>query len=659
MKFALPFVALVIFSCSSGPTATLDGDIALNTPISGTLEENTPASYSIEVAPNTFLAGSVDQLTVDVVVTLYDGEDKEIASFDDPARGLENFMFSMEEGGTYRLEVSPFKDETGDYSVLINTVEPIATNKNARADQLLSLFDDDAPGAVIGIVDNGQLVYSKAYGKANLTHNLDFKLNTPTNIGSVSKQFTAYAILLLEEQGLLSIDDDIHDHFPELPDFGATITVANLMNHTNGFREVYNLMPIAGWQGEDFLLRSEVINTIKNQKELQAQPNTEFNYNNSAFIMLAELVERKTDLDFPEWMKLYIFEPLDMQNTYVRRDPAQIIPGASQGYIGGEGGFVEAGDLFAAYGAGGIYTTPEDLSKWLANFNQPTVGNAALIQKLVTPRVLKNGDTLDYAFGIGVGAFNGLKRYSHTGADIAHRAAMQYYPEINSGVIALSNNGSFTSGAIASDLAELYFADSLTLEEDQTTQADSLSETVTVAQEILEGYLGKFKFQEIPIVLEFTIEDGVLQGQPTGQDAVALTPESDTTFVNNKFEVKIVFNTAADGTTNAAAFSQGPANYTLERIPPFNPNAEEIQGYTGRYFCDELETFYTLKVVDSTLTATHKNMKDINLTPLEQDSFTTSVFFMQEVSFKRDDSGSVIGFQVANGRTKGIDFVKQ
>ncbi|MEP2935873.1 MAG: serine hydrolase domain-containing protein [Gilvibacter sp.] len=659
MKFLMPLVAILIASCSSNPSVSLTGDLAVGTETTGSLEKETPKSYSITVPDNTFITGYVDQVSVDVIVSLFNEADEEIDSFDNPAEGHEPFNFSIEEGGTYRFEVAPFEEGAGDYSVMISLAEAIATDRNSRADQLMALFSNDVPGGVIGIIEDGKMVYSKAYGKANLTHDLDFKVNTPTNIGSVSKQFTSYAILLLEERGLLSVDDDIHDHFPELPDYGALITVANLMNHTNGLREVYNYMPMKGWYGEDALLREEVINIVKNQKELQDAPNTEFNYNNSAYIMLAEIVERKTDTLFPVWMKHNVFDPLGMTNSYVRSDPSQIIPNASQGYSTGEHGYIENGDLAAAYGAGGIYTTPEDLAKWLANFNEPVVGSAATIKKLTTPRVLVSGDTLDYAFGIGVGEYRGLTRYAHGGADIAHRAMMTYFPEINSGVITLSNNAGF-DGGMAGELIDLYFEDKLESEdaEEGEEEAEETGE-FTVSDEILNSIEGTFKFEEIPMMLEFTVIDGVLNGEPTGQEKVELVPTSDSIFINEELGVELIFKAATDGSVDTAAFSQGGANFTLNRLPPYSPTLEELDSYTGTYFSIELEVFYTLKVKDSILVASMRNVEDITLSTAEKDNFTADVFYIAEMVFSRDDQGIINGFEISNGRTKGIKFEKR
>lgn len=661
MKILLPFFAILIISCSSNPTASLSGDLSVGKEISGTLEQEVAKSYSITVEDNTYITGWVDQVSVDVVVSLFNQGDEKIDSFDDPAKGHEPFAFSIEEGGTYRIEVAPFEEESGDYTVMIEVVEPIATERNKRADQLLSLYTKDVPGAVIGIIENGEMVYTQAYGKANLTHDLDFKINTPTNIGSVSKQFTAYAILLLEQRGVLSTDDDVREHIPELPKFQEVITLNNLLNHTNGLREVYNLMPMKGWYGEDNLLRSEVINTIKNQKELQALPNTEFNYNNSAFIMLAEIVERKTDTLFPLWMKHNVFEPLGMTNSYVRQDPSQIIPKASQGYSTDEGGFIESGDLSAAYGAGGIYTTPEDLAKWLANFNEPVLGSTELIQKMVTPRILKNGDTLDYGFGIGVGEYRGLKRYMHSGADIAHRAVMAYFPEINSGVIALSNNASF-SGGIGRDLVDLYFEDKLEQDEEEESTDEVATETGkhTVSEEILSTYVGNYKIEAIGLIMQYSIaDDGTLMSEATGQSELGLTAVNDSTFTYNGVEATVLFKRNSDGGVTTAVHTQGAEDYVLDRLPPYEASMDDLAEYSGKYFSEELETFYTIRLKDSSLVAGLRNFEDIELSTSEKDNFSADVFFIQEMVFKRNEEGILNGFELSNGRTKGVSFEKQ
>lgn len=660
MKKLLPIlISLLIYTCSTEPNINFSGDLELGIEKEGVLEQKGIESYQIQVDSNAYITGYVNQKTVDVVVKLLNEEGEEIANFDNPARGLELFSFSIDKTGNYTIAVEPFEEESGDFSIKINDIQPIATEPTDKVDQLLGFYSKDNPGAVIGVVENGKIIFSKAYGKANMTHNLDFELDMPTNIGSVSKQFTTFAILLLEEQGLLSTEDDVRKHIPEFPDFGEVIKVKNLMNHTNGLREVYNLMPITGWNGEDKLLRAEVLNILNRQTELQVGPGEEFNYNNSAFIMLADIVERKTNMDFPAWMKENVFNPLGMSNTYVRRDPTEIIPRATQGYIQGENGLVEAGDLYAAYGAGGIYTTPDDLTKWLNNFDSKQIGGENILTKLVTPEMLKNGDTLDYAFGIGIREYRGLKMYAHTGADVAHRAAMFYYPEINAGVIALSNNGSFNASGIARDIADIYFDENFTEDKSEEEEENTEEESYEVSEEIMKKYVGKYKAESIGLIIEYKFEEGNLVAYPTGQSSIKLTPTSEHVFTYDSIEATVTFSLDDEDVSNTAVHVQGGSDFELVRIADFDPSIEELELYTGKFYCDELETFYTIKVKDSSLIAEHRNLKEIKLVPTENDTFSGDIFFMNELAFKKNHNGIVEAFTISNGRTKGIYFSKQ
>jgi len=646
----------LFIACNQNDQKNYSGDLEIGIAVEDSLNLKEPKPYSMELDSNSFIFGIVDQISVDVVVSLYDPDDELIESFDGPAKGSEFFSFEIKETGSYRLEVAPFKEKTGVYSIKLEKIEPIASDPGKRVDQIMYFYSGDVPGAVVGVIRNGKLDFTRQYGKANLTHQLDFDIDMPTNIGSVSKQFTAYAILLLEKEGKLSLDDDVRKHIPEIPDFGDTIRIKNLLNHTNGLREVYNLMPITGWKGEDALLREEILSILKKQPELQAIPGEEYNYNNSAFIMLAEIVERISGMEFPDWMEENVFGPLGMDDSYVRKDPTQLIPNATQGYSNGENGYIESGDLYASYGAGGIYTTAGDLAKWLNNFSNTTVGSAAEIDKLVTPGILNDGDTMDYALGIGVRKYKGLKIYAHSGADIAHRASLIYFPEIDAGVVTLSNNSSFPSNSIAYQLANIFFSEHLEEEEKEEKIAP---DEISISDAILEEYTGKYKAQSIGLVIEYKLEDGQLVAYPTGQSSLSLKPTTDSTFDYQGVEASILFKMEDDGTCNSAVHTQGGNDLTLVKLDPFDPSISELQLYTGRYFSEELETYYNVLVKDSVLIATHRNLKDIKLDVTEEDVFSSDVFFISELVFTRNSTGQVEGFTVSNGRTKGIVFKRQ
>jgi len=566
--------ALFLAACNLSDSIEFSGDFTVGDMVEGTLELETPDTFNFDFNTGTFIYGICDQLSVDVVVSLLDSTGTALGQFDGPAQGPEIFHFEIDEAGPYKLVVGPFEDKTGDYTLELKVVEPVATNAEKRADQLFYAYSEEGvPGGVVGVIHRGELIFSKAYGLANLTHDLPYQVSTPTNIGSVSKQFTAFAILL------------------------------------------------------------------------------------------AEIVERISGMSFPEFMEEQVFGPLGMNSSVVRANPSVIIPGASQGYVRDSTGYREAGDLYAAYGAGGIYTTVEDFSKWMGNFSRPLVGGLELVNKLVTVDTLNNGDTMSYALGIGVGEYRGLTVYSHGGADIAHRAFLVYFPEIDGGVVAMSNNGSFGSAQIAYEMANMYFGEEMEPEEGEDEVDGEMEETedeaVTVPDKLLEAYAGEYLLSAMGIKLEYKLDNGVLIFSTEGQPNASLIPLSTTEFRYEGVDATIEFKTDGQEEVTGAVHSQGGQKFELERLAPYMATIEDLQELTGTFYSKELATFYTLEVRDTTLVLLIRNTKEIELSSLKEDSYKGDIYFIGEVVFQRDTRGHVNGIYVSNGRTRGIEFVKQ
>jgi len=395
---------------------------------------------------------------------------------------------------------------------------------------------------------------------------------------------------------------------------------------------------------------------VARQEELQSEPGEEYNYNNSAFILLAGIVEKVSGQKFPEWMKENIFDPLGMTSTMVRTDPQTIVPGASQGYTMDSTGYRITGDLYASYGAGGIYTTVEDLSKWLGNFGDPVVGDSMLIKKLTTPGILNNGDTMEYALGIGVGEFRGQKQFSHGGADMAHRAMLVYFPGFDGGVAVLSNNASFPVDRVAYRAAEVFFRDELGPEEDERAKADSAG--VEVPERLLQAYAGKYRMPAVGFELEFKLEDGVLVFSAEGQPELKMIPRSDSVFAYTGVDATVRFRVDAKGKVTGGFHSQGGQEFEIVPFEPYRPGPDQLAAFEGDYFSDELQTFYEIALKDTLLVLHIPNTSEIKLSPVEEDVFKGDVFFIGQMEFHRDDRGWVKGFEVSNGRTRGIRFEK-
>ena len=547
------------------------------------------------------------------------------------------------------------------HSVNISVVQaqPSLKQNEEAVEKLIEEFDNiSTPGGAVMVMRDGKVIFQKSFGMANLTHSIPFEINTPTNIGSTSKQFTAMGIALLEEKGLLSVEDDIRKYIPELPDLGETVRLRHLISHTSGYREYLNSLLMGGRQMGDQIRLEEIIPLLQFQPALQNKPGESYNYNNTGYALLAMVIERVTGEKYPEWMSVNIFQPLGMTQTLVRTNPGHIIPGNAQGYLKAEDDvYKEAMDIPASMGAGGIYSTLPDIEKWILNFYSPVLGNAALMQKLQTPFILNDGDTMSYAWGLIVGELNGLKMVEHGGADIAHRSMLMMFPDVKGAVVTQSNNSEF-SGQIAYKMAEIFFADLMDIK-DEKKPVDSTEEFVYDVKKFDE-LAGRYELEAAPgFILEFKRDDDKLITQATGQGAVEIFASSDSTFFLKVVDASVTFHRNAEGKVDHMTLHQN-GNHRANRIfePAWKPTDEDIRIYSGRYFSKELEAFYTIAVnSENELVLRHRRIDDLVLKSEKKDEFSAS-FPIPELKFIRNEKGEVTGFEASSGRSKGIVFEK-
>ena len=625
-------------------------------------------SYVLELEEDQYVYGYADQVSVDVIITVFAPDSNQVKRVDVTGEGKDLFQFVAEDKGLYRIDISAFEEQSGDYSLTIEGIERVATDPKQRVDQLMVPYSDEqTPGGVVAVVKDGRITFCKAYGAANLSHGIPFERETVTNIGSTSKQFTAFAILLLEQQGKLSIDDDVRDYIPELPDFGETVTIRHLMTHTSGYREFLNAAAMGGRRLDegDFIDRKEILALVQRQPDLQNPPGSEWNYNNTAYSLLTTIVENVTESAFPEFMEENVFAPLDMQNSVVREHRMDVIPNSAQGYVPGPKGYREAVDLGGAMGAGGIYTTVDDLAKWMRNFKTGEVGGKGLFPAQTERFVKTDGDTTNYGFGLFVDELNGLKRVHHGGADVAHRSLLMYFPEIDAGIITQSNNAGF-DGSIGPEVAKLFFGEHMDLDESSVDEQARVEDEDTPFDlagydpEQFDALAGRYELEEVAgFVLTFTREDAKYFIQATGQPKLELTPLAADRFKINVVEAEVEFHVQDDGSVPELTLHQnGVHKATRLEEEAWSPSLEEMTAYAGSYFSDELEAFYTVAVEDSVLVLQNRRWDERKLSAIKKDSFSAS-FPIQTVDFVRDEDGKIIAFKAGSGRTTDIVFKRQ
>ena len=365
-----------------------------------------------------------------------------------------------------------------------------------RIDTILEAWDKTAsPGAAVAYVESGETVFQKAYGLANLEHRIAWTTDTVSDLGSVSKQFTGFALALLAEQGKLSLDDDIRTHLPDLPDLGATITIKNLFHHTSGLREVYNTLYMVNRKPGDIIFQEDAQTLVKYQAKLQFEPGSQYLYNNTEYMLLADIVEAVTGQQFHVWMDENVFTPLEMNDTVIMHRQGQVIPRVATSYVKDRQGiFTQRYDNSTLQGAGGIYSTVEDMTKWLANFSNHTVGTDQTFATLTQSGALNNGELLDYGLGITVDSVGGVARWSHSGSSAGYRSMLVYLPEHDRGYIYQTSTPS--NGSPAAKLTQAFLGDVLQIPESELNRP-RLQIPEAVALENPAIYSGRYLSDEL------------------------------------------------------------------------------------------------------------------------------------------------------------------
>jgi CubicO group peptidase (beta-lactamase class C family) len=609
--------------------------------VEGSIDAEAPQVYGLELPANQFIYGELNSDEIDSAITIFGPAGNRIGRYDNYGL-LERFHFSSAVAGAYRIRVSIARGSGGRYTLQIMSREQLGTTPQERAGQLLkAYYRPKEPGGALIVIVGGGVQYSRSVGLANLTHEIPFTTHTAANIGSISKQFTAFAIALLEQQGKVSCHDEVRSYIPELRDYGTPVTLLHLLNHTGGYRDIFRTFPMKGVRGA--WQRKELIESAQRQRELQNAPGLEYRYSNTGYILLAEVIERATHTSFSNWMKSNVFDPLGMDNTVVKITPGQVIPGSAQGYRRQGSEFVEKYDTQALYGASSIYSTVDDLRCWLDNFHDARVGGRELISRLTESTPSDEKGRSQYSFGLEIERHRGLLRYSHGGFDGGINSEMAYYPEIDGGLVLLFNTRIFP--AVIDGLVEEFIGPHMTEQETPETPGDPRTRDVDSA--LLASYAGRYGGGvEQPLVLTFEVEGSHMRAKvenPNLPTSFPLQPVSDTTFVNEDIDIEVVFESAIEGKAPLVTFRWGGEDSTLQRLPAWEPSDQELRTYAGLYYSEELGMVYPIVVDNKKLKLRHPFM-ELVLTPKEPDAFVGP--WLGDYRFKRGDDAKVCSFVV-------------
>jgi CubicO group peptidase (beta-lactamase class C family) len=529
-----------------------------------------------------------------------------------------------------------------------------------KADRVFADWNTtSSPGCALAVVKDGHIVYEHGYGMANLELNIAITPQSVFDIGSVSKQITAMAMLLLAQEHKLSLDDDVRKYLPEIPDYGSTITIRHMLHHTSGLRNYDDLFDLEGIPEADLTTDRDAMDLIVRQKGVNFKPGEEFLYSDTNFFLMSQIVKRVTGQTLRQFAQDRIFGPLGMTSTHFHDDHTMIVPRRATGYAPHKGGGFEM-DMsnFEQLGDGSVMTTVEDLAKWDQNFEHPSVGGVDAIRQLTTPGTLNNGQPIPYALGLFLDHYRGLNWVHHSGEWVGYRAALSRFPDQHFSTLVTCNCvGSMSPMTMALRVADIYLSDEFARAE-KTSSAKSAS---TAPDASLKQYVGTYWSEKNGALRKFVLQDSKLVMVSPGM-TYDLLPLGNGQFEAREADIehkdKYIFHAAKDGSFQLEAVEGGvPVPYGAVKATTLDPS--RLADYAGSYSNDELHATWTLVVQNGKLIRQQWMNEDAEVESAFPDGFIGDIsegqFLMH---FNRDASGRVTSFDVATDMVRPMRFSK-
>ena len=529
---------------------------------------------------------------------------------------------------------------------------PAASNIPAAVDKIFERWDrPSSAGCAVGVSHRGTVVYTHGYGMANLEYGIRIRPDTIFESGSVAKQFTAAAVVLLALDGKLSLDDPVRKYVPELPDFGTPILIRHFLNHTSGLRSQWPMLTLAGRPPTRAVHTvDEILELVSGYKELNFKPGDEYLYNNTGFTLLSVVVQRVSGKSFDEFCQERLFRPLGMTRTKWRTDFSEIVEDRATAYrlMMPNGQFRTNASFTDVVGNGGLLSTVGDWLIWNENLDNPRVGGRGMVEELETRGRLNDGFVIDYAKGLTVSDYRGVREISHGGSTAGYQTFLARWPDERLSVAVLCNTTGTNPGGYAHQVADLFLAGKL--KERPTVKA------VDVPADTFKNLAGTYREKLTDAIVRVTYDataKAVRIGGP------ALVPTGANVLSTQDGGRTYAIDTAGAGGALRITESDGGRSKprVWEKEPPFEPTPQQLAAFAGDYVCEELGGLvYTVYVEDKALKVRARPAQRFTLTPVFPDGFTGDG---NTIRFTRDAKGRVEGFRVYAGRVRNLRFAKR
>ena len=494
------------------------------------------------------------------------------------------------------------------------------------------------------MIQNGRFLMERGFGSANIARKVPIGPDTAFNLASMSKQFTGMAVAMLVQDRKLTLDDDVRRYIPEIPNYGETVRIRDLVHHRSGLRDYISLAEDLSDFGRLDRPHSETdfLGLLARQKALNFAPSTRFSYNNSNYFLLGIVVKRVAHMSLREFAEERIFRPLGMRQTRFADNYSAAVPDRAVGYDGsGHGRFIPVESYFDQVGDGGVVTTLNDLARWDAEFYNHSLGGPNLHNRLVTTGMLNDGTPLNYAFGLYHDSTALGPRIYHGGNDAGFRTRMVRYPSQRLSIYCLCNLSSINTGRIVDKLASIYLGNGATAH----------SVEIPVPAEELTRVQGYYRDPSTMGIWNFRRAGGHLAATLVGiPGEKTLIPIGNGAFGTEDGSFVATFDPAAE-TVQVSEYHTPPTAFSRVQLAKPRDSNE----YAGTYSSDELPDPFRIEVLKGELSVTSPKAAAGTLSPTVTDAFTgDGNYFL----FHRDGKGAITGFRLGEntGRVRNIEF---
>lgn len=530
--------------------------------------------------------------------------------------------------------------------------EVIEGQFSRRIDDLFAEWDKpDSPGAAVAVLLDGEVIHQRGYGMANLDHGISIAPDSVFHVASVSKQFTAIAVAILAQEGKLSLDDDVRDYVPEMPDLGAPFTIRQCIHHTSGLRDQYGLFRLAGWRDDDTQTFADVLDFAYRHERLNFPPGDEYRYCNTSYSLLALIVERVSGQTFRAFVQERLLDPAGMASSHIHDDHSAIVPRRTSAYAPRDGGgFKVANSTVSAPGAICLFTTAEDVAHWVGNYRTREVAGEVL-DAAMTSGTLNDGAPTHYGYGLSIGGYRGLRTVGHGGVDSGYRSQVTWFPEADLGIVILGNVSTMKPGALALKIADVVIADQL--------GTDDLADApaVDLPEDELAALAGAYQATPSRQVREVILREGRLVMPSWFGEDLDLTPIGHRRFRTDDPPFEVRFS-GPDDALELHEIDRDGNTRVYTRLPEHETAIEDLAAVVGSYACPEIGTTYRVTLKDGVLSLGERKNGPRTLRPLAPDFFVVDGYGGNTLAVTRDGYGNVAGLQLFNERIRYLRFAR-